>query len=389
MSGPKIGLIGKPNVGKSTLFSALTEGSAEIGNYPFTTIKPNVGVTYFPVDCPHISLGTQCNPREGYCESGHRFVPITVIDVPGLIEGASQGKGMGNEFLENIRDSDAILLVFDASGRTAMDGSVTEDAADILDSEIAMVRNEMETWFASKISSGWDKFARKADSSGHPPLQSIMEKISSFGVSQGKVQAILSSGSFPAKFILWKETDFMEFSRKMFEITKPVILLGNKADLLEKPPRTSPESYLVSGDFELAASRAVKSGLVLDTGNVLEPAGQLREAQQAAIEKINAVFSRDWVKRLRNVISDTVKKHLKLMVVYPVYDDKKWTDKEGNTLPDAFLMPEGTTAEDLAFKVHTDIGRGFIKAINCRTGMVVGRDHPLADGDVIRIVAKA
>ena len=389
MSGPKIGLIGKPNVGKSTLFSALTEGSAEIGNYPFTTIKPNVGVTYFPVDCPHVSLGTQCNPREGYCKSGRRFVPITVIDVPGLIEGASQGKGMGNEFLENIRDSDAILLVFDASGRTAMDGSVTEDAADILDSEIAMVRNEMETWFASKISSGWDKFARKADSSGHPPLQSIMEKISSFGVSQGKVQAILSSGSFPAKFILWKETDFIEFSRKMFEITKPVILLGNKADLLEKPPRTSPESYLVSGDFELAASRAVKNGLVKDAGNVLEPAGQLREAQLAAIEKINAVFSRDWVKRLRNVISDTVKKHLKLMVVYPVYDDKKWTDKEGNILPDAFLMPEGTTAEDLAFKVHTDIGRGFIKAINCRTGMVVGRDHPLADGDVIRIVAKA
>ncbi|MCL4332057.1 MAG: 50S ribosome-binding GTPase [Candidatus Thermoplasmatota archaeon] len=192
MTGPKLGLIGKPNVGKSTIFSAMTEGSAEIGNYPFTTTKPNLGVAYFPVKCPHTELGTPCNPREGYCREGTRYIPVRIIDVPGLIEGASQGKGMGNEFLENVRDSDAILLIYDASGHTAMDGSAEITAVTSPEEEIRMVLGELDSWLVSKLGSDWDKFARKADSTGEPIGHSIQQKLSSYGVTLSQVHAIIA-----------------------------------------------------------------------------------------------------------------------------------------------------------------------------------------------------
>ena len=84
-----------------------------------------------------------------------------------------------------------------------------------------------------------------------------------------------------------------------------------------------------------------------------------------------------------------MRKLLNLVVAYPVEDETHWTDKKGNVLPDAFLVPKGSTAKDLAFRVHTDLGKGFIRAINARTKMVVGHDYALQDGDVIKIVARA
>ena len=87
-------------------------------------------------------------------------------------------------------------------------------------------------------------------------------------------------------------------------------------------------------------------------------------------------------------LEEAVSKLLNLIVVFPVEDETHWTDKAGNVLPDAFLVPLGSTAMDVAFKVHTDLGNHFIRAINARTKMVVGRDHPVEDGDVLKIVAK-
>jgi hypothetical protein len=78
---------------------------------------------------------------------------------------------------------------------------------------------------------------------------------------------------------------------------------------------------------------------------------------------------------------------LRLLVVYPVEDEHKLTDKDGNVLPDAYLLEKGSTARDLAYKVHTELGEKFIRAINARTQRVVGQDYALQDGDVIKIIA--
>src|SRR5208282_5692991 len=109
-----IGIVGAPNKGKSTLFSALTLNDVAIADYPFTTIDPNKGVAYATKACPHAELGVKCKPRNAPCIGGIRQIPINVVDVAGLVEGAHLGKGMGNKFLNDLAAADALIIVSDA-----------------------------------------------------------------------------------------------------------------------------------------------------------------------------------------------------------------------------------------------------------------------------------
>jgi GTP-binding conserved hypothetical protein TIGR00650 len=108
-----IGVIGKPNVGKSTFFSAITQHIVEIANYPFTTINPNIGTAYVRKTCPHIILGKNCNPKNSVCMEGIRMIPVSIMDVAGLVPEAHKGKGLGNRFLDNLRNADALIHVVD------------------------------------------------------------------------------------------------------------------------------------------------------------------------------------------------------------------------------------------------------------------------------------
>lgn len=393
MSRVKIGLVGKPNVGKSTLFSAITANAAEIGNYPFTTLKPNAGVGTITTKCPEVEIGKKCNPREGSCEEGIRKVPIEVIDVPGLIEGASSGKGMGNEFLENVKDADAILLVFDASGRTAMDGTTSEVPIDPA-REIEMVRSELYKWLSSRLSRDWDRFAKKEDSTGEKAIKGFLKKTSSLGIGEKSLSMVLNSGVFPAKLSLWGESDFDDFAKKVFEIVKPIVLVGNKVDsaseeTVTKLRSTYPEILFTSGGQELAISKAIENGILEGRSLPFKISDRASEAQRKALAKVEEVMSREYYTSPQQILTKVVLSKLDLIFVYPVYDESHWTDKEGNVLPDCFLVPRGTTAIDLAFKVHTEIGNGFIKAIDCRKKRIIGRDHELQDSDVISIVSKS
>jgi ribosome-binding ATPase YchF (GTP1/OBG family) len=113
-----LGLIGKANVGKSTFFNAATDLDVQRGNYPFTTIAPNVGVTYARVGCVCREFGIQDNPVHSFCINGTRFIPVKLMDIAGLIPGASKGKGLGNKFLDDARQADALIHVVDAAGST-------------------------------------------------------------------------------------------------------------------------------------------------------------------------------------------------------------------------------------------------------------------------------
>ncbi|MFG1518877.1 MAG: YchF-related putative GTPase [Thermoplasmataceae archaeon] len=393
MSRIKIGLVGKPNVGKSTLFSAITSNAAEIGNYPFTTLKPNTGVGLITTTCPEVELGKKCNPREGTCEGGIRKVPIEVIDVPGLIEGASSGKGMGNEFLENIKDADALLLVFDASGRTTMEGVPSESTIDPA-REIEMVRSELYRWLSSRLSRDWERFAKKEDSSGEKIVKGLLKKTSSLGIGEKDVSRVLNSGVFPAKLTLWGESDFDDFARKVFEIVKPIVPVGNKVDAASDDTITRlrslyPEIMFTSGGQELAISKAIENGIVEGRSIPFRVSSKANEAQRKGLAMVETVMRKEYYSSPQQILTKVVLSKLGLIFVYPVYDESHWTDKEGNVLPDCFLVPKGTTAIDLAFKVHTEIGNGFIKAIDCRKKRIIARDHELQDSDVISIVSKS
>lgn len=394
MSSFKIGLVGKPNVGKSTIFSALTKHNVEIGNYPFTTVKPNSGVTFIRHACPDSEKGEKCDPSTGYCISGTRYIPVQVVDVPGLIKGASEGKGMGNQFLESIRDSDALIQIFDSSGRTDMMGNETVASDAQMEEEISMVRNEIIGWMANAISSGWDHFSRRADSSSERPARSISSKLSQFRISESQMSEMLSVGVFPSRLSIWGPDDFQALAGLILDRTKPSVFLGNKMDLIsdertERILRGRTDTFLTSGETELILSKAIEAGIIKTEVPPFEVSENANEKQKEALVKMEKIVSRRGYTSLRKVIEETVYNKLSRIVVFPVYDETSWRDKQGRLLPDAFFMKSGETALDLAYRVHTEIGENFIKAIDGRTHRTLGKDYILKDGDIIKIVSKS
>lgn len=392
MSTVKIGLIGKPNVGKSTLFSALTRAPVEIANYPFTTLKPNVGIGWLTAKCPESEIGKKCTPREGSCANGTRLIPIEIIDVPGLIPGASEGKGMGNEFLDNIRDSEAIIHVFDASGMTAPDGTPLQESRDPVE-DMESIEGEVIAWMADRIYRDWIKFARKADASGDRIERILETKVGTFGIRENQISLILGKDSFPAKLYNWEKSHATMFASLVFKLIKPIIRVANKCDsapseYLENIRKFDGNAYFISGEYELTLEKAMGAGIINSLEKDFTISDKANQAQRNALEKIRGFLASPYITRMDQILSHIVRNVLKYVVAYPVADESTWGDKKGNILPDAFLMPYGTTAHELAFKVHSDIGEGFIKAIDCRTKRAIGKDHVIEDSEVVRIVSK-
>ena len=378
-----IGITGKPNAGKSTLFSSLTETVVAIGDYPFTTVEANKGIAYIKEKCPHLELGKECNPRRGKCLNGIRYIPVEVMDVPGLIEGASQGKGMGNQFMDSLREASAIINLI---------SPVTDEKKLMSPEEISQVAKEVENeiflWFSSRFGSDWERFSKKVSHLSIPDEEKILMKASFFGITLKDVRKILSITKMNDNVSIWGEDQIMEFTKAVLSLIRPIKRVVNKGDLIEDVQELKKMGFhVISADYELSIMKAFKSGIIKDM-NTLVAVDKASLRQKEALDTIRSSYESGKLHRISDVISQIVKTDLQKIVVYPVYDENKWTDKDGNILPDAFLMEQGDTAEDLAFKIHTDIGRGFIRAINGRTKMVLGRSYELKDGDIIRIVAK-
>lgn len=383
MASLKIGIAGKPNAGKSTLFSSITGTMVAIGNYAFTTIQPNEGVGFMDTRCPHIDLNKQCNPRHGRCENGVRYVPVLMVDVPGLIEGSSTGKGMGNAFMDSLRDTTAIINLLDPVGEERNILSPEE-----LKEEAEKTEEEIVNWFSSRFSSDWDKLVRKYAQVKVPLEDILLQKGGFFNLKLKDIREILSRHRFPEEIAKWTDEDRKEFSRIVMQDIKPIIRVVNKGDLIEKREDYVKKGFtIISSDYELSLGKAYTAGLISNLTDII-PTEKANEKQRAALEMIRKGYEKGDMIRIFDVISDIIKNKLSRIVVYPVYDESKWTDKDGNVLPDAFIMTRGDTAEDLAFAVHTDIGNGFIRAINGRSKMVIGRTYELQDSDVIRIVAR-
>jgi hypothetical protein len=400
--GMQIGIVGKPNVGKSTFFNAATDAHAEIANYPFTTIDANRGVMYVAKPCPCKEFNVKCTPNNSKCINGTRFVPIEAIDVAGLVPDACKGRGLGNKFLDDLRQAHALIHIVDASGSADAEGNPCGlgEYDPILD--IEFLEKEINLWLLEIIKKGWETVARKSELEGKKIEGMLAEKLTGLGIREDHIHSAIRTVGLnkdaPSK---WSEDEILSFSNHLRKISKPMLIAFNKSDKateeqLKKADQLTKQDYRIiftSAESELALTHASKSGLIdykpgSKTFKIKEP-DKLNDKQKKGLDFIKTnVLDRFGSTGVQKCIEESVKM-LDLIVVYPVEDETHLTDKEGRILPDAHFMKRGSNAKDLAYRVHTDLGDHFIRAIDARTKRVIGSDHELKDGDVIRIVSDA
>ncbi|MCX9086849.1 MAG: redox-regulated ATPase YchF [Candidatus Methanoperedens sp.] len=384
-----IALAGKPNSGKSTFFKAATLANVEIANYPFTTIDANHGVAYVRTVCPCRELKLDC----GNCREGARFVPVEMIDVAGLVPDAHKGRGLGNEFLDNLRQAQAIIHVIDASGGTDIEGNpVTVGSHDPL-GDIEFLPHEITMWMAGILKRNWERLSRKVNAEGLKIEETIASQLEGAGITEAHVRTILSRMRLPRdKPQVWTEEQIIELSDMLRAESKPFIIAANKIDIAsqENIERLVKKGAIpVSGATEVVLRLADKSGAIKyipgDADFVESP--NLTSAQKEALSKIRLLLKKNGGTGIQKCINETVFKLLELIVVYPVEDENRFTDKKGTILPDAFIMKKGSTPKDLAFMIHTDIGKSFLHAVDARTKMRLGEKHELKNGDIVKIVS--
>lgn len=394
-----LGIVGKPNSGKSTFFAAATLAPVEIASYPFTTIEPNRGVAYVSRSCPHPEVGTACRPNNAPCVDGTRLVPVELLDVAGLVPEAHKGRGLGNQFLDDLRQAHAFVQVVDASGGTDREGNVGAVGQHDPGEDVRFLEEELDHWIASIVGRGWEKTARRAEIEGEDLEKLLAERLAGLGLKEAHVHLALRRAELPARPTQWEEVHWLRLARELRQVGKPMVLAANKADVAP-PELLDPILHLedhrgvaTCSECELALRRAAKADLVdyVPGASTFQVRGDasLTKAQEQALERIRAHLGRFGSTGIQRCLETLVYDLVGMRVVFPVEDETHWTDKEGNVLPDAFLMPRGSVARDLAYQVHTDLGAGFIKAIDARTKRTLGKDYELQEGDVIRIVARA
>ncbi len=385
----EIGIAGKPNAGKSTFFKAATLADAEIANYPFTTIKPNVGVGYVRVKCVCQELGVEC--RE--CVDGWRFIPVKLIDVAGLVPDAHKGRGLGNEFLDNLRQSEAVIHVVDASGSTDEEGNEIGIGERDPREDVKFLYHEIDMWLYGILKRNWDKIIRRMKAEKRDPVKFLTEQLAGLGFEEWMVrEATRDFGDISTL----DDERLRDFAVELRKRRMKMVIAANKADKAPKELLNQlldlPESVVpTSAAYELILRTAAKNGYIkyLPGDSDFEILKELNEKQMKALEKIREFLKEFGSTGVQDALNKIVFDVLGYIVVYPVEDENKFTDTKGNVLPDAMLVKRGTTARELAYKIHTDIGKHFIYALDAKTKMRVAEDYELKNNDVIKIVSSA
>ena len=394
-----LGIVGKPNTGKSTFFCAATLAPAEIANYPFTTIKPNRGVGYVRTPCVHEEFNVKDNPLNSICLDGVRLIPVEFIDCAGLVPDAWQGRGLGNQFLDEIRKADALIHIVDASGGTDCEGRLCKPGEHDPLEDVKFLEHEITMWMASILKRDWPKIAKTVESESKDLYSMLEERLSGLAIKRNHIfETTRRAGLNADKPTAWTEEDFLRFVDTLRQIAKPMLLVANKIDIpaaeknLERMKELNYHVIPCCSEAELALRRAAEKQLIDyrpgDCNFKIAKPEKLTESQTRALETIREkILLKLGSTGVQESINMAYFKLLNMITVYPVEDLEHLADHNGRVLPDTYLVPHGTTAHQFAYLIHTELGESFIYAVDARGRKRIGEDAILKDRDVISIVS--
>jgi ribosome-binding ATPase YchF (GTP1/OBG family) len=395
---PTLGLTGKPNVGKSTFFSAATLASIPIANFPFTTKVANLGTTYVSTQCVCKEFNIKDNPVNSTCIDGTRLVPVKLIDCPGLVSGAWQGRGLGNQFLDDVRKADALLLVIDVAGATDNEGRPCAPGENDPLEDLKFLETEFDMWINQILKKDWEKLTRKVEMLKENFAATLYDRLAGLQIKRHHInQAIDKLDLSSKKVASWEEEDVMQFASELRKASKPILVVANKVDLPhadENIERLRGEGYMVvpcCAEAELALRRASEKGLInYNPGapdfEILKEA-ELKPEQYNALSKVKNLLDKFGSTGVQEALNYTYFTLLDMIAVFPVEDQEHLSDHKGRVLPDCYLVPRGTTARELAEIIHTELSENFIYAVEVRTKKRTSEDYVLKPKDVIRIVS--
>jgi len=396
----KIGIIGKTNTGKTTFFNSSTLSSDEISTYPFTTKKSSTSTGYANTLCVHPEFNVVDNPNNSRCEDGWRYIPIELIDLPGLIKDAWKGKGLGNQFLSIASQSDALLHVVDASGSIDATGKITETGSGDPVSDFADIEEELNMWYQKILEGNRDRL-QKLIKSGDDHIDALAELYQGVGVKRNHVNEALKTSGLEEKDIEnYDMQDSKKFASYLRKISKPTLIVANKIDVkgagknFERLRERYNDMIVIpaSADSELTLRRAEQKELIKyspgsEKFDILQT-NELNQKQKDALDFIQSDIMGEYMRTgVQFAINVTVFKLLKMNSIYPVASPEKLSDKKGRVLPDLVLLKDGATVTDLAKEIHSDLTKGLLYAKDLRYNLRVPINYQLRDRDVICLIS--
>ncbi|TID29439.1 hypothetical protein CANINC_001962 [Pichia inconspicua] len=394
---PLIGIVGKPSSGKSTTLNSLTDANAKIGSFPFTTIEPNRATGYLKVDCAcarYEKVGL-CKPNYGWCENGKRHIPIDLLDVAGLIPGASQGLGLGNKFLDDLRHADALIHVVDVSGTTDAEGKTTRGYDPIRD--IEWLQDEIRLWIENNLSKRWGSIVRRHTATKSSIVDTLRAQFGGYGANLSLVKRAIDDIPNLPPLEDWDNEWITIVVKSFMKFKFPTVLALNKIDhpdadknvskILLKHPDT--RAVVTSAITEVFLRKLKKQNYIkyeegtefVDTYEDLGEESGLKPLDEKLQEKVenirDLVLYRFGSTGVVQVLQEAANV-LELIPVFTVRNINTFTGNSGNyVFRDCTLFKRGTKVGDVARSI---MGEVTIAAIEGVGGKRVSPDDMIDNG---------